>query len=84
MQYKSLQQLRDESHSHTNSAAQLFQEAIKLFRLMQEAASYEEYVAIRKEWLAKDAEAREEVRKSSDIFDQFIDAVERFKNCNLN
>lgn len=84
MTYKTLQQLRDESNSHTKRASQLFQEAIELFSRMQEVSSYEQYSKIREEWLAKDAEAREEVRKSTDIFNRFINEIERFKNRDLN
>lgn len=84
MQYKPLQQLRDESKSHTDRATRLFREAIKLFRLMQEASTYEEYVERRAEWLAKDLEAREEIKKSSETFNQIINEIERFKNRDLN
>ena len=79
-----LQQLRDKSKSHTDKASQLFQEAIKLFRLMQEASSFEEYAERRNEWLEKDTLAREEVRRSSETFNQFFDEVEHFKNNDLN
>lgn len=84
MTYKSLQQLRDESKSHTDRASQLFQEAIKIFRLMQATASFEDYAKLQKEWRQKEAEAREEVRKSSDSFSRFISELERFKNHKLN
>lgn len=84
MAIKTLNQLRQESKIHTDKAMQLFNEASKIVESMRNAQNLEENLRLRKEWLKKDAEAREELEKSLEAYNRFVNQLARYKTCGLN
>ena len=84
MSYKSLQQLRDEQQAHHDRAMILYKEAAIILQEMEYANNLTDYNTLHKQWLEKEAEAREEIQKSIKLTEQFIQELERLKNRNLN
>lgn len=84
MSIKTLSQLRQESKTHTDKATQLFNEASKIIEDMRNAEGLDEKLKLREEWLKKDDQAREALKKSLKAYDQFINQLERYKTYGLN
>lgn len=84
MSYKSLQQLRDEQKARHNRAMRLLEEAASIQIRMKNTASIMEFVELQQQWIEKDAEAREEIKRSIELTRQFIQELERLKNRHLN
>lgn len=84
MSIKTLQNLRLESSVHTSRALRLFEEAGKLIEEMKNADKPEDSLILREKWLEKDAEARNALKESLDVYNQFIAQLEQINNYKLN
>ena len=84
MSIKTLSQLRQESKIHTDRATQLFDEATKIIQDMRNTEDLGEKLKLREEWLKKDDQAREALKKSLEAYNQFINQMERYKTYGSN
>lgn len=84
MSIETLNKLRRESGVHTDKALKLFEEAAEIVEDMKNAENPEDQMKLREEWLLKEAEARQEIKKSLAVYNQFIDRLEKIKNNQLN
>lgn len=84
MSIETLNKLRQKSGFHTDNALKLFEEAAKIIEDMKNADNLEDHMKLRENWLIKEAEARNEIKKSLAVYNQFVNQLEIIKNQQLN